>query len=205
MAVTTAPAEADGALGLRERKKRAARAAIVEAALDLFSERGFDVATVADIAARAGVSPATVARYFPSKESLLFAEGDQRVPLLRQAIMDRPPDEGPLESVHKALHRQPWAEGDSQERLLRSRQAILRSTQLRGQAASVLATWRQGIAQALEDRGVPVAEAAVVAVVVAAVLDEASDRWATSGGREDLTELIEESLVALKRVCGSQQ
>lgn len=46
---------------------------ILEAATQLFRERGFDVATVQGIAAKAGVAAGTVYLYFPSKEAILVA------------------------------------------------------------------------------------------------------------------------------------
>ncbi len=201
MPFVTAPQPPTRPTALREQKKLAVRAAIVEAALDLFADQGFDDTTVAEVAARAGVSPATVARYFPAKESLLFAERDQRIPMLRQAIVDRPDGEAPLDAVRAALRAQPWVAGDSDTRLLRSRLAILRSTVLRGQATLLLAGWRGAISDALETRGVQAGEAGIVAVVVAALLDDASDRWALGGGTADLIELIDDAFAALARTC----
>jgi len=63
---------------LRERKQRRARDAIVEAALDLFAERGFDDVTVSDIAERAEVGRSTFFRYFGDKQEVVFA-GDYGV------------------------------------------------------------------------------------------------------------------------------
>jgi hypothetical protein len=51
--------------GRRERNRRRVRTAILDAALELFAERGFEETTVRDISARAGVSTATVPRYLP--------------------------------------------------------------------------------------------------------------------------------------------
>lgn len=67
--------------GLRERQKRARRQAILEAAGSLFREQGYAQTTVEAIAARAGLSPATVFNYYPSKGDLLLAlvaEADAR-------------------------------------------------------------------------------------------------------------------------------
>jgi AcrR family transcriptional regulator len=50
-----------------------AEQAIIEAALDLFAEQGFDGVCVEAVAARAGVGKATIYRRWPNKEELLLA------------------------------------------------------------------------------------------------------------------------------------
>ncbi|MEZ6023127.1 MAG: TetR/AcrR family transcriptional regulator [Hyphomonadaceae bacterium] len=58
---------------------------ILEAALEEFTERGFDAARVEDIAKRAGLSKAAIYLYFPSKLALLEALIEAKVaPLVRQ-------------------------------------------------------------------------------------------------------------------------
>jgi Transcriptional regulator len=55
------------------RRKEARPQEIVEAALAVFSERGFAAARLDDVAARAGVSKGTLYLYFPNKEELFKA------------------------------------------------------------------------------------------------------------------------------------
>jgi AcrR family transcriptional regulator len=55
------------------------RAALLDAAKDVFSERGYDHATVRAIAMRAGVDPAMVNHWFGSKQQL-FTQAILRVP-----------------------------------------------------------------------------------------------------------------------------
>ncbi|MEO8021619.1 TetR family transcriptional regulator [Polaromonas sp.] len=52
------------------KKSDRTRAAILEAARSLFSERGYDGTTVREVAAAAAADPALVIRYFGSKEEL---------------------------------------------------------------------------------------------------------------------------------------
>jgi len=62
---------------LRERKQQRAREAIVDAAFELFAERGFADVTVADIAERAEVGRTTFFRYFGDKQEVVFADEQQ--------------------------------------------------------------------------------------------------------------------------------
>ena len=61
--------------GLRERKKRATRIAIRDAAMRLFADHGFAGTTMDQIAEAADVSRATVFTYFPTKEEIVFGDG----------------------------------------------------------------------------------------------------------------------------------
>ena len=57
----------------RLRRKEARPMELLDAALDLFVERGFAATRSEDVAARAGVSKGTLYLYYPSKEELLKA------------------------------------------------------------------------------------------------------------------------------------
>jgi AcrR family transcriptional regulator len=76
--------------GLRERKKQRTREAILKAALGLFDRQGFNETTIAQIAARADVSPRTVSGYFPAKEDLVFPEQEQAIAALAERLASRP-------------------------------------------------------------------------------------------------------------------
>jgi AcrR family transcriptional regulator len=87
--------------GLRERKKARTREDIAAAAMALFTERGFDAVTVADVARAADVSEKTVFNYFPAKEDLVSHRGVERTAELVEALRARRPGESVLEPFRR--------------------------------------------------------------------------------------------------------
>lgn len=71
--VTRPPALEPLPAGARQRRKEARPHELLEAALDLFVEKGFAATRAEEVAQRAGVSKGTLYLYYPSKEELLKA------------------------------------------------------------------------------------------------------------------------------------
>ncbi|WP_043638536.1 TetR/AcrR family transcriptional regulator [Nonomuraea candida] len=82
-----------GSVGLRERKKQRTRQALIEGALRLFSEKGFEETTLAEIAAEADVSTRTFFSYFASKEEVVFYDTGSRLDLAVETLAGRRPGE----------------------------------------------------------------------------------------------------------------
>jgi AcrR family transcriptional regulator len=61
------------ALEPKRRRGHLRVAAIMEAGVEVFAEKGYDAATMAEIAARSGTAIGSLYRFFPSKESLADA------------------------------------------------------------------------------------------------------------------------------------
>ncbi|QRP48055.1 TetR/AcrR family transcriptional regulator [Amycolatopsis sp. FDAARGOS 1241] len=111
----------------RRRDAAATKVALLDAAEELFAERGFDRTTVRDIASRAGANQALLFRYFGSKEALF------------EAVMARggfaqleatPPERLFGETLRNLLE-------DSSERRDRSLETYLRSTGSDGAGAAL--------------------------------------------------------------------
>jgi AcrR family transcriptional regulator len=94
-----------------------ARELLLDAAVALFAERGIAATTIAQIAGRAGVTPAMVHYYFTNRDFLLDAIAEER--LLRTVnavwapVMDQGPDVSLMvrELVRRIVHAnevQPW-------------------------------------------------------------------------------------------------
>lgn len=68
------------------RPRSSSRAALEDAATELFLESGYQATTVEDIAARAGVSRATFFNYFPAKSAVLWVKVDDALDALEHAL-----------------------------------------------------------------------------------------------------------------------
>jgi AcrR family transcriptional regulator len=86
------------ATGLRERKKQQTRELLAETARRLFTERGFERVSVAEIAREADVSEKTVFNYFPTKEDLVYWRLESFEEELLETIRSRSPGESLLDA-----------------------------------------------------------------------------------------------------------
>ncbi|PZE37870.1 MULTISPECIES: TetR/AcrR family transcriptional regulator [unclassified Curtobacterium] len=102
--MTEPTAEADTTpLTLVERKQRAARSRIIDAADELFAERGFDAVSVTDIAERAEVGRTTFFRHFGDKTEVVFAKEQamfDAITTVASALWDPAP---PVQTLGDAL------------------------------------------------------------------------------------------------------
>src|SRR6266542_2444291 len=127
--------------GLRERKKRETRETIARAAWKLFTRRGFDAVTVADIARVAKVSEKTVFNYFPAKEDLVFGAGMQRTAALIEAVQARPEGTSIVEPFRRwTMDYLDRVEHDPVEASTAIPRLVMRSDQLR---ARLFVGWEQ--------------------------------------------------------------
>jgi AcrR family transcriptional regulator len=100
------PIVADGrgapTLGLRERKKLRTRTTLIDAAVDLCMQQGFDRTTVDQIAAIADVSPRTFSRYFATKEAIALALIDEVLDQVAVELARQPLELNHFEAILQA-------------------------------------------------------------------------------------------------------
>lgn len=85
---------------------------LVVAAVDLFTEQGYDATTVAQIAERAGVTKSTFFRHFTDKRELLVAGQQTLSRLLAGGITERPRTPARWRRSPPVLseHQAPWGQ-----------------------------------------------------------------------------------------------
>ncbi len=72
-----------------EQHAAARRAQILEVAATVFAEKGYQRATMKDIAARAGIAPGTIYLYFGSKRDILSAVANETETPMVAALLER--------------------------------------------------------------------------------------------------------------------
>lgn len=186
--------------GLRERKKDRTRDELAAAAVKLFIERGYDGATVEDIAAAADVSPRTFFRYFPSKEDAAIDLLQAGIIDLRDELAARPAEEPLAQALRQAtLH---WAVGADQRatRMLELAQVLRTSPSLRGRLEDSKRQQLAGLADIVAGRlGAPASDPrpSLIVSLLSAVIGGAVDRWSEDGGGRRLAEYVEAGLELL--------
>lgn len=165
------------------------------AALELFSERGYDATSVTEIAARAGVTEMTFFRHFGGKASLLV--DDPYDPAIGAAIRRQPRDLDPVTRAARGI-RSAWQQLPTsavEEARVRLR-IVAQTPSLRASIAGGTAATEAVIADALTTatgrREALIAAGAVMGALNTALLD-----WSMTDD-EDLGQAIETALDVLE-------
>jgi AcrR family transcriptional regulator len=165
-----------------------ARQRMVLAAVDLFTEQGYDATTVAQIAERAGVTKSTFFRHFADKRELLVAGQEVLSQLLAEGIAAAPPAASPLEAVASGLERASSVMGPMNRDLgSRLKAAIAASSELQEREALKSVGLAAAMTSALRARGVPDAIAHLAAEMGALAFKQGYSEWlaadpGTAGG-----------------------
>jgi AcrR family transcriptional regulator len=173
------------------------------AALALFAERGFDATTVAEIAARAGLTERTFFRYFADKREVLFHGAAALQELLVAVVVDAPASTRPMEAVALALRAAGALLQERREGAWQRQAVIAASAELRERELIKLSSLAAALAEALGRRGVSEPAATLAAEAGTAVFRVAVERWVDDAGGRDLPTLIDESLAELRSVTAT--
>jgi AcrR family transcriptional regulator len=151
------------------------------AAVDLFTEQGYDATTVTQIAERAGVTKSTFFRHFPDKRELLVAGQETLSQLLTEGIAEAPADASPLEAVAAGLVRASTAMGPmSREIAPRLKAAVATSAELQERDALKSVSLAAAMTAALVARGVPDPTAALASELGVLAFKRGYAEWSDS-------------------------
>ncbi len=191
----------DAELGLRDRKKVKVRAALVEAAMRLFDERGFDGVTVDEIAARSDVSRRTFFRYFQTKEAVVFARREEQLALFHEALAAAE-GEPPFEALRRALLALADDYARRRAQILAERALMRSAPSLVARDLEVDRAYEGVIADHFLSRSKRTVgdrrRARMLAAAVVAVVRVAIEEWAERDGEVDLSRVGVDALELLE-------
>jgi AcrR family transcriptional regulator len=172
------------------------RLRLQRSALELFSERGFDRTTAAEIAALANVTERTYFRHFPDKREVLFDGEAAMQRSLADAVANSPAGLAPLPMLLEAfLSVVPMLESDRELKGRRHR-VISATPELQERELTKLAHLTDAIAVALEHREVPSHIAPLAATCGIAALTRVRLEW-LAGDTRDYPALLADAFADL--------
>lgn len=182
-----------------------ARQRLVLAAVDLFTEQGYDATTVAQIAERAGVTKSTFFRHFPDKRELLVAGQEGLCRLLSEGIAEAPDGASAMVAVAAALQRASTMMGpDNRELGPRIKAAVAASAELQERDALKTVSLAAAMTAALRARGVPEMTAHLAGELGVLAFKQGYARW-SENEHQDGRELAEYALTALDELRTASQ
>jgi AcrR family transcriptional regulator len=182
-------------VGVRERKKRATRAQLEEAAFSLFARQGYEATTVDEISEAAQVSPRTFFRYFATKEDVIFGDQAGDLDQLRLAMQHGPGEDGDV--VRDGLMAFSRILDERRDDVLGRRQLIVDNPVLQGRVLRLESAWAGAVADILAARagqGDPTFEQQVLASCAVTVLSAAVQAWHAAGADGPLVDYTQRAL-----------
>ncbi|GAA0978308.1 hypothetical protein GCM10009555_041050 [Acrocarpospora macrocephala] len=196
-------------MGLRERKKQKTRLALIDAALDLFHDQGYEATTIDQIAASVDVSPRTFFRYFGSKEDVALALPADSLDIFLAELSDRPESESPFVAMSQAMRLTLGAMGQrdeaDHERFVKTRKLLDNNPAfMAGQMRLLMASEQRLLAEISRRRGTDDLHSHFVLALFTAVArvgfeycqpDEVRDADALARRLDETLAIAEQSLV----------
>ncbi|MCL8010174.1 helix-turn-helix domain-containing protein [Streptomyces sp. AS02] len=177
-----------------------ARERLAKAALELYSERGYEQTTVAEIAKRAGLTERTFFRHYADKREVLFGGSVALQDLFVNAVAEAPEPAAPIDAAAAGLEAAA-AVFDGRREHSRQRQAVIAANaELQERELIKLASLSAALADALRRRGVTEPAASLTAEAGVAVFKVGFERWTAAAEERTLSQVVRESLEELKAV-----
>ena len=181
-----------------------ARGRLAKAAMALYAEQGFERTTVAEIAARAGLTERTFFRHFADKREVLFYGMEMLRDLLVRAVAAAPASATAMDAVGAAFEAAGSVLQENPERVRLRDTIVSANAELRERELIKLAAFAEAVAGALRDRGIPEPAASLAAETGAAVFKVAFARWVREPGRPDFPGIFRDLMEELRGVLADR-
>jgi AcrR family transcriptional regulator len=188
--------------GLRERKKQRTREAIVDAAFELFAERGYEATTITDIAAAADIAPRTFFGYFPTKEAVVFHDKETTITSLTDRLEQRAEGETAVDAMRAWIGQVVELADWEDERQILRRRLVADTPVLREHERANVAAFEDALASAVaRDLDLPAASLRprMIAAAAMAALSSLSDCYDPEEPMaDDPLAIVDEALVFVR-------
>jgi AcrR family transcriptional regulator len=167
-------------MSLRERKATKTRQRIIAEAMRRFLADGYEQTTLESVADAVDLSPATIYRYFGSKEMIVLAGYEDRYEPYLATLRDQPLDADVAAVLGRAVTARLTMSAEEHARVLMSRDVIDEAPAARARLWDLLAEHRAATGKAIAERagGAPDDMAVQLSARIAVLIAEtASDRY----------------------------
>ena len=187
-----------------------ARERLQGAALALYSSKGFEVTTVAEIAQAAGLTERTFYRHFADKREVLFTVYDQFTQPFLDGVSAAPHDATPMQLVTSAVIGAAGFFTSDRRPYSRTRQGVIvANPELHERELLKLASLAATLAEALRQRGVPEPAATLSAEMGVTVYRVSFELWIAEGESRTMADIeravFAEVAVLVARAPGAPQ
>ena len=181
-----------------------ARGRLERAAMELWTERGFEQTTAAEIAERAGLTKRTFFRHFADKRDVLFADSDAMRALIVKAVAETPESAAPITAVAAGIQAAAAVVQEYHERARYLHVVITATPELQERELTKFGEYAAAMAETLRGRGVADRAAALAAEAGLAAFKIAFGCWLDDPEQQDLPRLVAESLDELKALTSGK-
>ena len=170
--------------------------------MELYTERGFEQTTVAEIAARAGLTERTFFRHFTDKREVLFWGAGALQELFVSTVTSAPESASPMNAIAAALDAAAVVLQARRDSARRRQKIIAANPDLQERELNKLASLAAALTDSLHGRGVGDPAASLTAWAGIAVFKIAFEAWIEQTNEDDFSQVIRASLNELKAVTG---
>lgn len=189
---------------LWDRSRQVAVQAILDTAVRLFAEQGYEQTTIAQIAREAGISQRSLFRYFGTKEDLVCGDQEALGELLRRTVEQQPAEVSAWDALRAGFEVILTA-NHTPERVLELSRLIFATPSLHARYIEKRLRWQTELVPVIQarlgtttDPSSPDPRAKAIVATAFACVDTATELWAGHDGRLDLADLYDQCLAAVR-------